>query len=139
MFYLCSAKNNLSTPLFPGISAGFPSPADDHMETALDLNDYLINRPAATFLVRARGTSMIGAGIFDGDILIVDKSVKAVSGQIVIATLDGEFTVKRLLKGQNPDRWRLQPENPDFPARDIVPGDDFSVWGVVTGVVRRLE
>jgi len=138
MFYFNDRHKKLKTPLFPCVSAGFPSPADDHIESSLDLNDYLINRPAATFLVRARGTSMTGAGIFDGDILVVDKSIKVEPGQIVIAALDGEFTVKRLLHGEGKNGWRLQPENPDFPCLDLSAENDFAVWGVVTGVVRRL-
>lgn len=92
------------TPLYlDRISAGFPSPADDYIETALDLNTYLIRNPAATFMVRVSGDSMTGAGISDGDVLVVDRSEEPAHGRIVVAVLDGELTVKRLvMKGARP-------------------------------------
>ena len=118
------------------ISAGFPSPADDYVETGLDLNDLLVRNPAATFMVRVSGDSMIGAGIHDGDILVVDRSETAVHGKIVVVALDGEMTVKRLhLKG---GRCRLVPENKAFQPIQVGSEQDLQVWGVVVGVVRRV-
>lgn len=118
------------------VSAGFPSPADDYVEGALDLNAYLVRHPAATFMVRVSGDSMIGAGIAEGDILIVDRSEEAADGRIVVAVLDGEMTVKRLhvRKGQ----LVLRPENPNYAELVIREGQEAQVWGVVTGVVRRV-
>jgi DNA polymerase V len=118
------------------IPAGFPSPADDYIETGLDLNDLLVRNPAATFMVRVSGDSMIGAGIHDGDILVVDRSETAVHGKIVVVALDGEMTVKRLyLKG---GRCRLVPENKAFQPIHVGSEQDLQVWGVVVGVVRRV-
>ena len=103
----------LSIPIFTSrVQAGFPSPADDHLEDTLDLNTHLIHHKEATFFVKAQGDSMIGAGIQQGDILIVDKSLTAKSGKIVIAVVDGEFTVKRLHKYKG--NITLKAENPDF-------------------------
>lgn len=118
------------------ISAGFPSPADDYIETALDLNTYLIRNPAATFMVKVSGDSMIGAGINDGDILIVDRSEKPGHGRIVVAVLDGELTVKRLLTKDG--QILLAPENPRYQPITVAEEQDLHVWGVVSGVVRRL-
>jgi DNA polymerase V len=124
-------------PLYAGrVSAGFPSPADDYLEGALDLNEHLIRHPAATFFVRVSGDSMLGAGIHQDDILVVDRSLEATSGRIVVVALDGELTVKRLHVGAG--GIRLLAENPAYPA--IVIGDEreLHVWGVVTSVIHRL-
>ena len=124
-------------PLFLArVPAGFPSPADDYVESALDLNEYLVRHPAATFMVRVCGDSMAGAGIADGDVLVVDRSVEASDGRIVVAVVDGEMTVKRLRVRRG--RRVLQPENPAYAALEIQEGQDARVWGVVTGVVRRI-
>ncbi|WP_092376890.1 LexA family protein [Desulfomicrobium apsheronum] len=118
------------------IPAGFPSPADDYIESGLDLNDLLVRNPAATFMVRVSGDSMIGVGIHDGDILVVDRSETAVHGKIVVAALDGEMTVKRLhLKD---GQCRLVPENKAFQPIQVGTEQDLQVWGVVVGVVRRV-
>ena len=116
------------------VPAGFPSPADDHIEGKLDLNEHLIRRPSATFFVRASGESMRYAGIFDGDLLIIDRGISAKSDDIVIASIHGELTVKRLR--QSADVWLLVPENTNFPA---IPLDDTGceIWGVVTHSIRR--
>ena len=107
----------VSLPLFSGkVSAGFPSPADDYIEKSLDLNDLLIQKPAATFFVRAQGESMLGAGIHPNDILVVDRSLEPVPGRIVICALDGELVVKRLKRRGG--QWVLGSENPAY--RDIV-------------------
>ena len=118
------------------VAAGFPSPADDYMEGALDLNEFLIAHPAATFMVRVEGASMTGAGILSGDVLIVDRSVESRSGHIVIAVISGELTVKRLIKRAN--NWLLKAEHPDYPPTKIGPNTECSIWGVVTGSVRRF-
>jgi DNA polymerase V len=116
------------------VPAGFPSPADDHIEGRLDLNEHLVSRPAATFFVRASGESMRDAGIYDGDLLIIDRSVTPQPDDIVIAILDGELTVKRLKKvgGQ----WHLAAENKDYPSIPIGEGD-CAFWGVVTHSIRQ--
>jgi DNA polymerase V len=123
-------------PLYgASVAAGFPSPADDYVESALDLNEYLVGNPAATFMVRVSGESMLGAGIHDGDVLVVDRSRDPAPGRIVVAVLDGELTVKRLRFREG--RWVLAPENPAFEPIVVGSGQDLHVWGVVTGVVRR--
>ena len=118
------------------LPAGFPSPADDYLDGEIDLSRYLVERPAATFLMRITGESMRGAGILDGDLVVVDRSVEAKSGHIVVAVCHGEMTIKRLrlLRG---GRAVLQAENPDFP--EFVLGEEApaEIWGVVVGVVRK--
>lgn len=124
-------------PLYAGkVSAGFPSPADDYLEGALDLNEHLIAHPSATFFVRVSGDSMIGAGIHPDDILVVDRSLEASSGRIVVVALDGELTVKRLHIG--PEGIRLLPENPAYAPIPIQEETGLHVWGVVTSVIHRL-
>ena len=118
------------------VSAGFPSPADDYQEGSLDLNKYLIRNPAATFFVRVTGSSMINAGIHDGDMLVVDRSLEAGNRNVVIAAIDGELTVKRLMKYDN--KLILEPENEDYPPQEIHKDMDFQVWGVVTNVIHKL-
>ncbi|MCX7120966.1 MAG: translesion error-prone DNA polymerase V autoproteolytic subunit [Gammaproteobacteria bacterium] len=124
-------------PLYSNsVSAGFPSPADDHIEAQLDLNSHLVKNPASTFFVRVSGESMKDVGIFPNDILIVDRSINAVDGKIVIAVVDGELTVKRLKieKGA----LFLMPENKDFNPIIVKELQDFSIWGVVTNVIHAL-
>ena len=118
------------------VAAGFPSPADDYLEGHLDLNRYLITDSAACFMVRVSGDSMQGAGILDGDLLVVNRSLPPRHGRIVLAVVGGEFTVKRLY--QRDGRTALLPENPAYPAIDIGPGQSLQVWGVVSACVRRL-
>jgi DNA polymerase V len=119
------------------ISAGFTSPAEEGIDQSLDLNSYLVPHPAATFFVRVNGHSMEGAGIFSGDLLIVDRSLEATSGKIVVAVVAGEFTVKRLLKRS--DKILLVAEHEDFPPLEISPESDFQVWGVVTYVIHNAK
>lgn len=118
------------------VAAGFPSPADDYIEGKLDLNELLVSNPSATFFVRVTGESMTGAGILPSDILVVDRSVAATHGRVVIAVLDGELTVKRFTRVSG--QVVLQAENPAF--EPIIPSGDseLTIWGVVTGVVREL-
>ena len=119
------------------VQGGFPSPADDYIEKRLDLNELVVRHPAATFYVKVEGESMKGAGIHTGDILVVDRSLSPTNGKIIIAVLDGEFTVKRLLlKGK---RVILQPENPSHQPIEIKDEDAFQVWGVVTYVIHKTS
>lgn len=118
------------------VSAGFPSPADDYQEKKLDLNEYLIRRPASTFFVKVKGDSMHGASIHDGDLLIVDRSVSAADNKIVIGVVNGEFTVKRIRK--RGAKIFLLPENPEFSPIELKEGMDFSIWGVVMYVIHRV-
>lgn len=127
-----------AVPLFSqAVRAGFPSPASDYIESSLDFNDLLINETATTFVVRAEGESMLGAGIFPGDFLVVDRSLVARAGDVVIAALDGEFTVKRLRQSEG--RFVLAPENPAYPIVAVDENSELSIWGVVTFVIHRLQ
>lgn len=126
------------TPLFShSIPAGFPSPADDYVSEALDLNEHLIAHKEATFFLRAKGHSMTGAGIQDGDLLIVDRSLTPAHRSVVIAVVDGEFTVKRLYKRGS--KVRLLAENPEFAPIDFNEGQELQIWGVVTSVIHRMQ
>lgn len=118
------------------VAAGFPSPADDYVEKRLDLNELLINKPAATFFVRAEGESMLGAGIHPDDILVVDRSVHAGVGKIVVCALDGELTVKRLRSKEG--KLVLAPENPDYQDIPLKEEVDMVIWGVVTSVIHNV-
>lgn len=118
------------------VAAGFPSPAEEYLERTLDLNEYVAPRPEATFFVRVSGDSMIGAGIFHDDILVVDRSQTATPGNVVIAWVDGEFTVKRLVRTE--EGLELAPENPDYVAIKLTPDTEFEVWGVVRHVVHKV-
>ncbi|MCF7920213.1 MAG: translesion error-prone DNA polymerase V autoproteolytic subunit [Candidatus Cloacimonetes bacterium] len=132
-----AARTKLKRPLIgANIAAGFPSPAQDYIEKSIDLNEQLISHPAATFFVRVEGDSMNGSGIFDNDVLIVDRALEAVDGCVIVAVLNSEFTVKRLRIRK--DCWSLLPSNPAFPEIIITEDTDFSVWGVVTYCLHKL-
>jgi DNA polymerase V len=118
------------------ISAGFPSPATDYAEEGLDLNEYLVRRKSSTFLFTVKGDSMIEASIEDSDKVVVDRSLRPHHNDIVVAVVDGEYTIKRLFKQRG--RVELRPENPNYPAIAFNDGAELQVWGVVVGVVRRL-
>lgn len=118
-------------------AAGFPAPGDDEVEQALDLNDLLIDNPTATFFVKVEGDSMEGARIFSGDILIVDRSITARDGHIVVAAVYGEMVVKRLERAGA--TRLLRSENSDYAPIVISDNDECYLWGVVTGVVRTLR
>lgn len=118
------------------VQAGFPSPADDYMEGKLDLNEHLVKHPAATFFVRAAGYSMIKAGIHPGDILVVDRSIEAKHGKIVIAVVDGQLTVKRLHKSVQ--ETYLMPENEEFEPIRFEEDSEVVIWGVVTNVLHEV-
>lgn len=117
------------------IPAGFPSPAEDFLEKRLDLNDYLIKNKSATFLVKVKGDSMVKAGIFDGDILVVDRSVEAREDKIVVGVLNGEFTVKKIKKEKS--RLFLMPESDDFKPIEVTEEMSFQIWGVVTYSIHK--
>ena len=128
---------HLVLPLAGGhVCAGFPSPAEDFAVKRIDLTAELVTHPQATFLLRVRGESMRDAGIYDGDLLVVDKAIKPRHGHIVVAVVDGEFTVKNLY--QRAGRIKLQAANPTFP--DIIPkeGQTVEVWGVVTSSIKQF-
>ncbi len=115
-----------------GIKAGFPSPAQDYMTESIDLNRELIRHPATTFYARAVGNSMTGCGIDDGDLLVIDKAIEPQEGNIVVAFVDGEFTLKRFHRdGAEQCIW-LMPANEDYPPIKVTPENDFIIWGVLT-------
>ena len=138
---LSQATDNIQTtkmvPMFTEqVPAGFPSPADDYLEGNLDLNKYLIQHPVATYFVRVTGDSMIGAGIYSGDILIVDRSLEPLNRKVVIAIVNGELTVKRLIRKS--DKVILMPENDRYKPIEIKDETDLEIWGVVTSVIHGL-
>ena len=125
-------------PLFGStVAAGFPSPADDYLERDLDLNDFFIKHETATFYVRVSGDSMENAGIRHNDVLVVDKSLEARDGSIVVAVIDGQLTVKRLRRRNG--EVQLMPENPLYQPISISNDQEFLIWGVVTGIARKLD
>ena len=117
------------------ISAGFPSPAEDFTELSISLDKHLIQNPAATFMAYANGNSMVRAGIHHGDILIIDRSLRARDGDIIIAVLHGEFTVKQLSIVK--DTFSLVPKNPRYSPLKVSDDMDFEIWGVVTSSIRK--
>ena len=134
------ADNTISLPLELSVSpieAGFPSPADDHLDIALDLNEYLIKHPSATFYIYVKGDSMINDGIYNGDIMIVDRAISPKSKDVVIAVIDGEFTVKRIHKNNN--KICLKPSNKNYKTIYITEEMDFQIWGVVTHTIHHCR
>lgn len=124
-------------PLYSSkISAGFPSPCDDHIAKRLNIHDYLVDQEEATFLVTVTGLSMRDAGLLPKDVVVVDRSKNATIGNIILAVVDGEFTIKQLTLGKN-GHPVLLPANPDFKPIEIKDGMDFEIWGVVTGSIRK--
>lgn len=119
-----------------GISAGFPSPADDFKEFKISLDKTLVRNKEATFYAKVSGQSMVGAGIDDGDLLVVDKSLDPKHNSIAVCFIDGEFTVKRLKVSEG--NVYLQPENPSYKAIKITNDNDFQVWGIVTHVIKKV-
>ena len=118
------------------VPAGFPSPAQDYIEQSIDLNQLCIHHPTATFFVRVSGDSMIEAGIFEDDVLVVDRAITAEHGDIVVASINGEFTVKRLSCKMN---LMLLPENPRYQPVHIKNADELQIFGVVTNAIRRFN
>ena len=116
--------------------AGFPSPAEQYLEPPLDLNELLVKRPAATFFVRVQGDSMIGAGIHDGDLLVVDRSLRPADGDVIIASVDGDFTVKTYRRDK--DGVRFEPANPDFAVIRLRAEQELDYFGKVTACIHRF-
>jgi DNA polymerase V len=125
-----------SIPYVPLLTAGFPSPAADFIDLEIDLGKELIKNPSATFLGRVKGTSMVDVGISDGDLIIIDKSIKPETGQIAVCFLNGEFTVKKIRFVSN-GCW-LIPENKDFKSIFVSPNDEFMIWGIVIHVIKSF-
>ncbi len=138
---LSSSKEDSSTLLIPlvteSISAGFPSPAEDYIEIGIDLNKCLIKNPVSTFFLRVNGSSMNNAGIYNNDLLIIDRSINPKPGHIVVALLDGEFTLKRLIKKQ--DNYYLKADKKNYPAINLYEYIDIEIWGVATYSIHELQ
>ena len=135
--YKPALQSDVSLPLAnQGISAGFPSPADDFLDLSIDLNKELIKHPYATFYGRVSGDSMIGAGLDDGDLLIIDKSLEPRDGKIAVCFIDGEFTVKRIKIEK--DSLYLMPENKKYKPLKVTEDNEFIIWGVVTSVIKKM-
>ncbi len=133
-----TVETELELPLLPfDISAGFPSPALDFVDLSIDLNKHLIDRPSATYYGRVQGDSMINAGIHDGDLLIIDKSIEPIDGKIAVCYLDGEFTLKRIKVTQT-GLW-LMPENEKYQPIKIEEENRLSIWGIVTYVIKKPQ
>ena len=138
--YCSSYKECSSTFLIPlvkeTIAAGFPSPAEDYIELGIDLNKYLIKNPISTFFLRVSGNSMNNAGIYNDDLLIIDRSINPNPGHIVVALLDGEFTLKRLIKKQ--DNYYLKADKENYPAINLYEYIDIQIWGVAIYSIHEL-
>ena len=133
-----SAEWPLVLPYYDGrVPAGFPSPAEDYLEVPLDLNEFLVQNKAATFLMRVDGDSMRDAGILDGDLLVVDRAAKPVTGSVVVVALNGEYTVKRLRRCK--DCVWLDPANPSFQPKRVDVGEELHVFGVVKHAIHTLS
>ena len=133
-----SASWPMVLPYFEGkVPAGFPSPAEDYLETPLDLTEYLIENKAATFMMRVDGDSMKDAGILDGDLLVVDRAAKPVNGSVVVVAVNGEYTVKRLRRG--PDCVWLDPANPRYQPLRVSLGEELHVFGVVRHAIHTMR
>jgi DNA polymerase V len=136
-FYNAEVSDSLGGFFFDtGISAGFPSPAEDFKEERLSLDKEFIKNKEATFFARVSGQSMVGAGLEDNDLLIIDRSLEPANNKIAVCFLDGEFTVKRL-KMDKTGLW-LKPENPNYPMIKITEDNDFVIWGIVTNVIKKV-
>lgn len=129
-------KNSGAILVDAGISAGLPAPAEDFSEQRISLDEELIQNKESTFFARVSGQSMIGAGLNDKDLLVVDRSIAPENNKIAVCFLDGEFTVKRLRVEK--DKMWLQPENPDYPLIHITEDNNFVIWGIVTNVIKRV-
>jgi DNA polymerase V len=136
-FFLPDYESELKIPFIKdGVSAGFPSPAADFMETNIDLNSELSENPLATFYIKVKGNSMIDAGINDKDVLVVDRSLEPQNNKIAICFIDGEFTVKRILVEK--ECLYLMPENASYSPIKITEENQLIIWGIVTYVIKKL-
>lgn len=122
-----------------GIKAGFPSPAQDYMTESIDLNHVLIRQKETTFYAKVDGDSMTDAAILDGDLVIIDKAIEPSDGDYVAAYIDGEFTLKKFKLDSSGDFGWLIPANKKYHPIKVTPDNDFRVWGVVTGVIRKIK
>lgn len=134
-FYNIDVSTSIVLPyVVEGISAGFPSPADDFLDLNIDLNKHLIKNPSTTFYGKVRGNSMIDAGIHDGDLLVIDKSLPTTDNKIAVCFIDGEFTVKRI-KVEDDCVWLIA-ENKDYKPIKVTKENEFLVWGIVINVIK---
>ena len=132
-----NSKNKSKIKLYTtSISAGFPSPAEDHMDVGLDINEYLVKHPSSTFYIYVKGDSMINSGIFDGDLMIVDRSLEVQSDSIVVAVINGDFTVKKIRKEFN--KIYLVPDNENYKSILLDDSMDFQIWGIVTHTIHHF-
>ena len=137
-FYAIEEASLDSLPLYgDAVPAGFPSPADDYLDMDLNLHDYLVQHPSATFCVRAIGDSMIDAGIQSSDVMVIDRALSPKNNDIVLAVVDGEFTVKRIKK--NDEVLYLMPANENYRPMKITEDMNFQVWGVVTFIIHKAN
>lgn len=137
-FYIPDYSTSLELPFIDvGISAGFPSPADDFIELSIDLNKQLIKNKDTTFFAKVKGHSMKNAGIFDGDLLIIDKSLEPQNNKIAICQIDGEFTIKRI-KIEKGVVWLIA-ENEEYEPIKVTPENDFIIWGIVTASIKKFN
>ena len=135
--YSADTETELALPLVEGgIVAGFPSPALDFVDASIDLNRHLIKHPSATFYGRVKGDSLKNAGITDGDLLVIDKSLEPTNGKIAVCYLDGEFTAKRIQIRK--ETVFLVPENEDYTPIRVDKDNDFMIWGIVTHVIKKV-
>jgi DNA polymerase V len=136
-FFIPNTESNLEMPyISSGIKAGFPSPAADFDGSRISIDQIVVKNATATFYAKANGNSMIGAGIDDGDVLVIDKSIEPQDGKIAVCFIDGEFTVKRIKVQEN--SLLLLPENKLFEPIEVTQENDFIIWGIVTYVVKKL-
>ncbi len=135
---VCVNSSRLTLPLASeSVSAGFPSPADDYIDIGIDLNQELIRHPSSTFFLNVSGDSMTGAGIQDGDLLIVDRGIDPYPGQVVVALVDGAFTLKRLTRHR--EQLYLEADHPKFPPLDLSTYEDVQIWGVALYSIHNLN
>ena len=135
-FYTANTSSHVELPFIDGgIAAGFPSPAQDYIDLKIDLNTELINNPSSTFYARVKGTSMQDAGIMDGDILVIDKSLEPKDGDMAVCFIDGEFTLKYIKL--ETDAVYLVPANPKFEPIKVTEENDFCIWGIVTYSIKN--
>lgn len=135
--FSANTETELTLPFVEeGISAGFPSPALDFIDTSIDLNKHLIKHPSSTFYGRVKGESLKNAGIANGDLLVIDKSLEPQNGKIAVCFIDGEFTAKRIQI--NKDEIWLIPENENYKSIRVTKENDFLIWGIVTHVIKNL-
>lgn len=138
--YFCVMEENILPGMAQdGIHAGFPSPATDYMTQAIDLNKELVKHPAATFYGRVVGDSMIDAGVEEGDILVIDRSLEPRDGDMAVCFIDGEFTLKYLRFKPDGQGLTLVPANSSYPEIEVSESNEFTMWGVVTYVIKRIR